>query len=128
MIDEKKIEKVKAESIMKVKKESINDNYSKNIDSIIEVIDLLGMDFQVHFDDGFGDGASYRIDIVDDRQSQLDMTIEEVIKKTKLDEVVRKTILSNWRIKTTYDDGDGYEYAGLEDDCSYTKGGDNDEA
>ena len=123
MIDEKKIEKVKAESIMKVKKESINDNYYKNIDSIIEVIDLLGMNFQVHF----GDGASYRIDIVDDRQSQLDMTIEEVIKKTKLDEVVRKTILSNWRIKTTYDDSDGYEYAGLEDDCSYTKGGDNDE-
>jgi len=132
MIDEKKIEKVKVESIMKVKKESINDNYCRNLDLVTDVIDMLGMKYQMHFDDGFGDGASYRIDIVDDRQDKLDIDIKEVIKQSKLDESIRKAILPNeYEIPNEVlfnDDVDGYEYAGLEDDCSYTKGGDHDEA
>jgi hypothetical protein len=85
--------KVIDESIMKVKKESINDNYCRNLDVVTEVLGMLDMKYQLHFDDGFGDGASYRIDIIDDRQDKLDIDIKEVIKQSKLDEVIRKSIL-----------------------------------
>ena len=83
----------KLQQIEKATKEVITDLYTSRVDAVIELIDTLGLESEIHYETDCGDGdqSAWKIHIDDNTSEQIEKVVS-VLNKSKYTEYLENEV------------------------------------
>ena len=83
----------KLQQIEKATKEVIKDLYTSRVDAVIELIDTLGLESEIHYETDCGDGdqSAWKIHIDDNTSEQIEKVVS-VLNKSKYTEYLENEV------------------------------------
>jgi len=80
----------KLEQIEEVTKEVVLDSYNNRVDAVTEVIHLLGLEYEIHYETDCGDGdqSAWKIHIEDNTSLEIAKVVNVLSEVKNIDELL----------------------------------------